>query len=72
MIQIFGSFLSYCFLFSSCSGLVVSGYSKTQIDQSLKTNMAHYIEPYKKFKMMYTVDATGDFKGRFAHYKQAL
>ena len=34
--------------------------------------MAQYIEPYKKFKMMYTVDATGDFKGRFAHYKQAL
>ena len=34
--------------------------------------MAQYIEPYKKFKMMYTVDVTGDLKGKFAHYKQAL
>ena len=29
-------------------------------------NMALYIDPYKKFKMMYTVDATGEFKGNFA------
>ena len=26
--------------------------------------MAHYIDSYMKFKMMYTVDASGEFKGK--------
>ena len=51
------------FLFSPCSGLVVSGYSKTPTDESFKTNIAEVIEPYKKLKIMYKVDTTGDFKG---------
>ena len=50
--------------FSPCSGLVVSGYSKTKIDKSLKKKMSYYIDSYKKFKLMYTVDTTGEFKGK--------
>ena len=50
-------------LFSPCSGLVVSGYSKTQTDKSLITNIAQAIEPYEKFKKMYIVDTTGEFEG---------
>ena len=40
--------------------MVVSGYSKTQTDKSLITNIA--LEPYKNFKMLYIVDTTGEFK----------
>ena len=52
------------FLFSPCSGTVISGYSKTLTDKSLITNLAKAIKPYRKFKKMYKVDATGDFKGK--------
>ena len=51
-------------LYSPCSGLVVSGYSKTQIDKSLNTYLAEVIEPYKNFKKMYIVDTTQQFKGK--------
>ena len=55
-------------IFSSlCSGLVVSGYTKSQIDQLLlttwKTKLANTMEHYKKFKRMYIVDTTDEFKG---------
>ena len=45
--------------------MVVSGYSKTQADEHLKTNMAPFLEPYKNFKKMFIVDTTGDFKGKW-------
>ena len=52
---------------SLCSGLVVSGYSKSQIDQLLlttwKTKLANSMEHYKKYKKMYIVDAADEFKG---------
>ena len=44
--------------------MVISGYSKTQNDKTLNTNIAQAIDPYKKFKMMYTVDNTSEFTGR--------
>ena len=56
-------------LLSLCSGLVVSGYTKTQIDQLLlttwNTKLANSMEHYKKYKRMYTVDTTDEFKGKF-------
>ena len=54
----------YSFSLSPCSGLVVSGYSKTQNVKTLTTNLAQATDPYKKFKMMYTVDNTSEFTGR--------
>ena len=56
-----------CLLFSPCSGLVVSGYSKTEFAKSMYTNIAQVIKPYKKFKRMYKVDTSGDFKGNWEH-----
>merc|ERR1711860_404923 len=50
------------FCLRPCSGLVVSGYSKRQIDKSLGTLMPATVHQYKKFKKMYTVDEIGDFK----------
>ena len=50
--------------FSPCSGLVMSGYSKTLTDKWLKTYFDKAIIPYKKFKNMYKVDETGEFKGQ--------
>ena len=49
--------------FSPCSGLVVSGYSKGPTDESWMNYFSQSIEPYKKFRKMYTVDKTGAFKG---------
>ena len=54
---------SISFLFSPCSGLVISGYSKTLTDTSLTTKLAKAIIPYKKFRKMYKVDTTGEFRG---------
>ena len=51
------------FIFSPCSGLVVSGYSKTQTYESFNTSIAPALEPYKKYKKMFIVDNSGDFKG---------
>ena len=45
--------------------MVVSGYSKTKVDEYLKANMAPFLEPYKNFKKMFIVDTTGDFKGKW-------
>ena len=53
--------------FSPCSGLIVSGYSKSQQGEhieKLKTYLNQVIDPYKKFKKMYIVDnTTEDFRG---------
>ena len=54
---------SISFLFRPCSGLVISGYSKTLTDKSLITKLAKAITPYKKFRKMYKVDTTGEFRG---------
>ena len=51
-------------LLSPCSGLVVSGYSKTQTDKSLNTKLDKALIPYKKLKKMYVVDASGEFIGK--------
>ena len=58
---------NYLFLFSPCSGVVVSGFSKTPTDKTLNTNIAEVIEPYKNFKRMYKVDTSGAFKGKWEH-----
>ena len=54
-------------VFSPCSGLIVSGYSKLpqgEHIEKLKTYLNQVINPYKKFKKMYVVDnTTDDFKG---------
>ena len=55
----------YLFVFSLCSGLVVSGYSKTQTDESFNTFIGPALDPYRKYKKMYIVDNSGDFKGRY-------
>ena len=57
------SFFINSFLFSPCSGTVISGYSKTLTDKLLMTHLAKDIIPYQKFKKMYKVDTSGDFKG---------
>ena len=54
-------------IYSPCSGLVVSGFSKrregTHI-KKLKTYLNQVIGPYKKFKRMFIVDkTTSKFKG---------
>ena len=54
-------------IFSPCSGLIVSGFSKRprgeNIDK-LKTYLDQVINPYKKFKKMYVVDnTTQEFTG---------
>ena len=46
------------FPYSPCSGLVISGYSKTLTDKLLIKHLAKDIVPYKKFKKMYKVDTT--------------
>ena len=51
------------FLFSPCSGLVVSGYSKTETDKSLNLFLAKVNKPYEKFKKMYTIN--NDYKSEF-------
>ena len=51
-------------IFSPCSGLVVSGYSKSQTVNSLNTLSIEVIDSYKNFKKMYIVDASGEFKGK--------
>ena len=52
-------------LFSPCSGLVISGYSKRIAEKWLNTDLAKAMIPYKKFKKMYTVDkSTPKFKGK--------
>ncbi len=43
---------------------MVSGYSKTLTDKSLNTKLDKALEPYKKLKMMYVVDASGEFIGK--------
>ena len=56
----------YIISFSPCSGIVVSGYSKTLINDWLKSYFSKAIIPYKSFKKMYKIDETGEFKGKFA------
>ena len=52
----------YIFIFSPCSGLVVSGYSKTEIDSKLLTKvLAEVSKPYKKFKKMYSIARLQDY-----------
>ena len=50
-------------LFSPCSGIVISGYSKTLTDKLLMKHLAKDIVAYQKYKKMYKVDTSGDFKG---------
>ena len=57
--------MQYKNLLSPCSGLVVSGYSKTQTEKSLETKLDKVRDRYKKLKMMYVVDASGEFRGTF-------
>ena len=51
------------FLFSPCSGLVLSGYSKTSTDKSLIQHLTRAMIPYKKFRKMYKVDSR-KFQGK--------
>ena len=52
------------FTFRPCSGLVVSGYSKTVLDSKLLTKVLDVVsKPYKKFKKMYSVPS--DYKNEF-------
>ena len=55
-------------IFSPCSGLIVSGFSKRpkgQHIEKLKTYLDQVITPYKKFKRMYAVDnTTVEFTGQ--------
>ena len=44
------------FTLSPCSGIVISGYSKTSTEKSFINNLAKAIKPYKNFKKMYKVD----------------
>ena len=48
--------------FSPCSGLVVSGYSKSH--EHDEPYIANALKPYKEFKKMYFVDTTNEFKGK--------
>ena len=50
-------------MFSPCSGLVVSGYSKTHEHKQEHSYITNALEPYKRFKKMYYVDTTDEFKG---------
>ena len=54
-------------IYSPCSGLVVSGFSKRRKGKHIKkleTYLNQVIDPYKKFKKMYMVDnTTTKFKG---------
>ena len=54
-------------IFSPCSGLIVSGFSKSpkgEHIENLKTYLNQVINPYKKFKQMYFIDnTTQDFTG---------
>ena len=54
-------------IFRPCSGIVISGYSKTLSDKSLITHLAKAIIPYEKFRKMYKVDSEGnigEFRGK--------
>ena len=51
---------------------MVSGYSKTKTDESLISNIAQTLDPYKKFKKMYVVDSTGELKGNFVNIKDIV
>ena len=44
------------FIFSPCSGLIVTSFTKYAPDDSFETNMLKAIEQYKSFKKMYIVD----------------
>ena len=55
-------------IFSPCSGLIVSGFSKRpkgeHIDK-METHLKQVITSYKKFKKMYVVDnTTKEFQGQ--------
>ena len=51
-------------IFSPCSGLVVSGYSRQKNVEFFDTTLTKAIGPYKKFKKMYFVDRNNEeFKG---------
>ena len=52
------------FIKRPCDGLVISGYSKSLPDTSWEKYLAKDIDPYKKFKKMYTVGSTDEFKGK--------
>ena len=56
--------LSIFFISSPCSGTIISGYSKTLIDNSLKTHLGKALIPYKKFKIIHMVEP-GLLKGNF-------
>ncbi len=53
--------------FSPCSGIVISGYSKTSTDKSLITHLAKASIPYRKFKKMYEVDSR-EFYGKIRYF----
>ena len=59
--------LSIFFILSPCSGTIISGYSKTLIDNSLKTHLGKALIPYKKFKKIHMVEP-GLLKGNFWLY----
>ena len=46
--------------------MVVSGYSRSQDHDHI--HIGNALEPYKKLKKMYFVDATDEFKGEKQHY----
>ena len=50
-------------LFSRCSGLVVSSYSKSPIDKTTNIKLSQIVDPYKKYKKNYDVGSFYDYKG---------
>ena len=58
----FEGFMYSCY-FRPCSGIVVSGYSKREIDKSFRA-LIPAVHQYKNFKKMYNVDVIGEFKGK--------
>ncbi len=60
-----GIFYFFKSIFSPCSGLVVSGYSKTEMDKSLNLFLAKVNKSYKNFKKMFTIqnDPYSEFVG---------
>ena len=62
--QLFYTNNNIFFILKLCSGLVVSGYSKSPLIE-VNTKLSAIVEPYKKFKQNYHVGPSHEFKGKF-------
>ena len=50
-----------CSFYRPCTGSVVSDFSKSQPDETIKSYFLNGLEQYKKFKKMYSVNTWNDF-----------